>query len=97
MKSVLQSEKECFVCKTTQNLEEHHCLYGTSNRKMSEKYGLKVWLCHEHHTGNTGVHFNKELDLQIKELAQAYYEEHIGSKQDFMRDFGRNYIDFGEF
>jgi len=66
MKSIIQSEKECFVCKTTSNLHDHHILFGTSNRKNSEKYGLKVWLCMEHHTGSAGAHQNRALDLYLK-------------------------------
>ena len=57
MKSILQKEKECYYCKTTLNLEEHHCLYGTANRRIAERFGLKVWLCSEHHRGrNTQPH-----------------------------------------
>lgn len=96
MDSVLQEVKECWICHTTQNLESHHCLHGSANRKMAEKYGLKVWLCHEHHTGDTGVHFNKDRDDFFKRYAQAYYEEHFGTREDFIRDFGRNYLDMEE-
>ena len=91
MKSILQTEKECFVCKTTYGLEEHHCIGGTANRKQSEKYGLKVWLCHEHHRGNTGVHFNKELDLKIKKIAQSTFEcEH--TREEFRAIFGKSWL-----
>ena len=41
MNSVLQSEKECFVCGTNLNLHSHHIFFGTANRKLSEKYGMK--------------------------------------------------------
>lgn len=92
MESVIQKEKECFVCGTTFNLESHHIIYGTSNRKNSEKYGFKVWLCHEHHTGNTGVHFNKPLDMHLKKLAQTYFEAENGSRNDFIRVFGKSYL-----
>ena len=92
MDSVLQQNKECYVCHTTIGLQDHHCLYGSANRKVSEKYGLKVWLCREHHTGNTGVHFNKELDTRLKQLAQTYYEEHYGDRDKFRSDFGRSYL-----
>lgn len=91
MKSILQDEKECFFCKTTMDLEEHHVVYGTANRKQSEKNGLKVWLCHEHHTGNSGVHFNKDLDTQLKELAQKTFEE-SHTHEEWMRVFGKNYL-----
>ena len=93
MKSVLQNEKKCFVCGRTDVLHDHHCLFGTANRKISEKYGLKVWLCPIHHNmSNEGVHFNKALDLRLKQMAQAYYEQNIGNRTAFIRDFGKNYL-----
>lgn len=91
MKSIIQENKECFVCKTTYNLHEHHIFYGTANRKQSEKYGMKVWLCGRHHNlSNEGVHFNRELDLQIKRMAQKKFEETY-KDLDFIRIFGRSY------
>lgn len=92
MESVLQKVKECYVCRTTTNLQDHHICYGTANRKQSEKYGLKVWLCQEHHTGNTGVHFNKDLDIHLKKIAQEHFEAEIGSREDFRASFGRSYL-----
>lgn len=92
MDSIIQTEKECFVCGTTYNLHSHHCIYGTSNRKQSEKYGLKVWLCQEHHTGREGVHFNKDLDILLKKLSQAHFESKCGTREDFRRIFGKSYL-----
>lgn len=93
MKSVLQQENECYVCKTTNNLHTHHCLYGTANRKKSEQYGFKLRLCYWHHNGsNEGVHFNKQLDLQLKKVAQRYFESHHGDRKDFIREFGKSYL-----
>lgn len=91
MISILQTEKECFVCHTTYGLECHHVIGGSANRKQSEKYGLKVWLCHEHHRGNSGVHFNKELDLKIKKIAQSTFErEH--TREEFRAIFGKSWL-----
>lgn len=92
MKSIIQTTKECYVCKTTFNLQDHHIIYGTSNRKQSEKYGLKVWLCQEHHTGSTGVHFNKSLDNHLKKLAQEHFEAEYGTREYFRSVFGRSYL-----
>lgn len=92
MKSVIQTEKECYVCGTTCNLQDHHIFFGTSNRKQSEKYGMKVWLCQEHHTGNTGVHFNRDLDLHLKKLAQKHFEAEYGARNEFRRIFGKSYL-----
>jgi len=91
MKSIIQNEKFCYVCGTTYGLEEHHVIGGTANRKQSEKYGLKVWLCPEHHRGNSGVHFNKERDLEIKKLAQETFErEH--TREEFRAIFGKSWL-----
>ena len=92
MKSIIQENKECWVCGTTQDIHEHHILYGTANRRLSEKYGLKVWLCGKHHNlSNEGVHFNRELDMRLKQLAQKRFEEEYPN-ESFLKIFGRNYV-----
>lgn len=93
MESIIQSGKECYVCKTTSDLHSHHIFFGTSNRKQSEKYGMKVWLCGRHHNlSNEGVHFNKELDTHLKQLAQEVFEQETGNREQFRMIFGRSYI-----
>lgn len=93
MVTVLQEKKECWVCKRTENLHDHHVCYGSANRKKSEKYGLKVWLCPYHHNmSDEGVHFNKALDTRLKQMAQAYFEKHYGARADFIREFGKSYL-----
>lgn len=74
MKSIIQDNKECFICRSP-NVEDHHIFYGTGNRQLSEQYGLKVWLCYEHHRGNHGVHFNKALDDRLKATAEKRFYE----------------------
>ena len=91
-KSIMQESKEGFICKVTSELQEHHVIYGTANRKLSEKYGLKVWLCLEHHTGRSGVHFNKDLDLNLKQMAQEYFEANYGTREDFRTIFGKSWL-----
>lgn len=91
--SIIQDDlSQCYVCKTTQNIHIHHCFYGTANRKQSDKYGCVVALCQEHHTGNTGVHFQKDLDMHLKKIAQEHFEAEIGSREDFRASFGRSYL-----
>lgn len=69
-----------------------HIIYGTANRRLSEKYGLKVWLCAKHHNmSKDGVHQNRELDLRLKQLAQKRFEEEYPN-ESFLKIFGRNYI-----
>ena len=92
MKSIIQRSKECWRCGSRLGLHEHHIFYGTANRKQSEKYGMKVWLCGRHHNlSNEGVHFDKEFDLRLKQYAQKIFEETY-KDLDFIKVFGRNYL-----
>lgn len=91
MDSIIQTERKCIVCGSTRGTEVHHLYFGVPGRKNSERYGLKVCLCREHHTGNSGVHQNRELDLKLKRIGQAAFEEQH-SRDEFMKIFGRNYL-----
>lgn len=91
-KSIVQSKRECLICGDINNLELHHIIYGTANRKLSDKFGLTCYLCHYHHTGGDGIHFNKEMDLKLKKHAQKKFEEQVGTREQFIKIFGRNYL-----
>lgn len=92
MESIIQTEKECFVCKTTRDLHCHHVFYGTSNRKNSEAHGMKVWLCGYHHNmSNAGVHFDKSLDTRLKQVAQETFEK-THTRDEFRSIFGKSYL-----
>lgn len=92
MKSIIQTEKECYECKTIIGLEDHHCLHGTANRRIAERFGLKVWLCNEHHRGRKGVHGgNTYLDIKLKQKAQEVFEK-AHTREDFIKVFGKNYL-----
>lgn len=92
MKSIIQKRKECYICGQVTNLHSHHILFG-KNRNNSEKFGLKVWLCLNHHEGTNGVHGKNghELDLKLKKIAQRTFEENH-TREEFMKIFGRNYL-----
>lgn len=98
---MLGANDECYLCRylyglrNTRRLERHHCFEGgtSGRRKMSEKYGLTVMLCYQHHRDSKiGVHFDKKNELIIKRMAQEYYEANIGSRDDFRRDFIKSYL-----
>ena len=71
-------------------------IYGKGNRPLSEKYGLKVYLCVRHHReGKEAVHKNVHNDLILKKTAQKVFEKKH-SRKEFMETFGQNYIDIEE-
>lgn len=92
MDSILQTEKECYICGRKTELESHHCVFGVPGRRNSELYGLKVWLCYEHHRGNKGVHQNIKLDWYLKRIAQEQFERRY-DRNKWMEVFGRNYLE----
>lgn len=104
MKSILQDTKECFICRieatirgytgelTDRGLHNHHIFFGTANRPISEKYGLKVYLCNGHHEDHKrGVHHNRPLDLSLKGIAQRKFEENH-TRAEFFKLFGESWL-----
>lgn len=73
----------------------HHVYEGTGRRKLSDKYGLTVWLCAKHHNmSDEGVHFNRMLDLALKQAAQKKAMRHYSwDVESFIKIFGKNYIE----
>ena len=92
MESVIQSRKECFVCGSP-FVECHHIYHG-SYRKNSDKYGLMVWLCPDHHRGTKGVHGRDghALDITLKKHGQEYFEANLGTREGFRELFGKSYL-----
>jgi uncharacterized protein YlaI len=91
MNSIIQKNKQCYVCGNTQSLECHHIFSGTANRKQSEKFGLKVFLCNScHHK----IQLNYEPGLELKQMAQKkamdFYKWSI---EDFRKIIGKNYLE----
>lgn len=92
MKSIIQHEKECYFCGRTDNLDIHHCIHGTANRKNADKYGLKIYVCKDHHTmGPDAIHRNAQIDNQVKQMAQKKFEE-THTREQFIGIFGKSYL-----
>lgn len=99
MKSIMhQKDGTCYLCMKLEGnyfpqlvTQEHHVIFGTSNRKLSEKYGLKVYLCLEHHlTGPNAVHRNQAVREMLCRSAQEVFEQHY-SNISFKEVFGKNW------
>lgn len=98
-KSIMQrKDGTCYMCKllhddwTRKELHEHHVFGGTANRELSERYGLKVYLCVEHHlTGQEAVHTNKKSMDLVRRHGQDAFERNY-PEMDFVEVFGKNYL-----
>lgn len=100
-KSIMHDKTEgtCYLCMLLNNdyrrragLQEHHVIYGTAGRRLSEKYGLKVYLCLQHHEqGPAAVHNNQTNARILQKKAQKAFEQKY-SHEKWMAVIGRNYI-----
>ena len=99
-KSILHDKDgTCYLCMALDNdyrlhahLEEHHVIPGPAGRRISEEYGLKVYLCLPHHRGSAAaVHQNHDTMLLIQRDAQQAFER-TRTREDWMRTVGRNYL-----
>lgn len=90
-------EKRCWRCGANgaaDPLDRHH-IFGAYNRGKSEKYGLVVYLCHSkcHIFGEKAVHNNAETMLRLHQYGQEKaMREQAWTTEDFMREFGKNYL-----
>lgn len=81
-------EHECYVC--GRRATDLHHIFGGRNRQISDKLGLTVHLCREHHR-EVHDHPNHGLDAILKRQAQKVFEKDH-TREEFIRTFGKNYI-----
>lgn len=101
-KSILHNKEDrtCYLCILLDGnynphivLHEHHIFNGNPNRDHSEEYGLKVYLCLEHHeTGKLSVHNCKYTRELLKKIGQRAFEE-THTREEFRRIFNGNYLE----
>ena len=93
MTSIVQdlNDERCFVCGSVRNLELHHIMHGTANRRLSTTWGLTCWLCRTHHTGRLGVHTDPILNERLQKEAQRAFEKRYGHSK-WMMIFRKNYL-----
>lgn len=100
MKSVIPGnrEHECFICRCV-GTESHH-IFGGSDRDVSERYGLKVNLCDQHHRGTYGAHGREGKPIQdyLHQTGQETIED-IWRREGtddprarFIREFRKSYL-----
>ncbi len=91
-KGIVEDMEHCYVCGTNQ-VEMHHCINGRGQRSIADQYNLVIPLCPEHHrNGSYSPHRNAEINSQYAKISQAYFEQNIGNREDFMKLFGRSWI-----
>lgn len=90
--SVFTDDMEHCYFTGTPYCHRHHIFYGPYRNK-SEEYGFVIPLAsqlHEFEPESVHGNPNQGLGLQLKQMAQQYFEEHYGTREEFIRIFGKN-------
>lgn len=87
-KSVFTEDLEhCYLCSKKKN--DLHEVFGGRNRINSIKYNFILPLCRECHSSNQN---NPIFNDYWHKQGQLYWEEFIGTREEFIRVFRRNYL-----
>lgn len=101
VKSIMQDEHDnrCYLCMLLdgdyreKETQEHHVIFGSGRRELSNEHGLTVRLCVEkhHEDGPEAVHRNKKNAEILKRKAQERFMEAYPDK-DWMKVIRKNYL-----
>lgn len=84
-----EDTEKCYLCGSTYKLTWHE-IYSGKNRQNSMKNGLCLRLC-------LNCHSKEQEDSQFNDYwhkqGQLYWEENIGSREEFIKVFRRNYLE----
>lgn len=88
--SVFSNDTErCYLCGSTYKLTWHE-IYAGKNRQNSMKYGLCLRLCLNCHSKEQE---NDQFNNYWHKQGQLYWEKNIGSREEFIKVFRRNYLE----
>lgn len=98
--SILQedADERCWLCGENgfwNGIDRHEVFGGRGRREKSKRLGLWLTLCRRcHQTRPTAVHQNADTMALLHKAGQRAAMEHYGwSSEDFIREFGKNYLE----
>lgn len=83
-----ESLSMCCNCGSMANLTKHEIFEGR-NRRNSMKYGFVLPLCLRCHRM---LQDDTDFNSKWKKEAQKYFEKNVGSREEFIKVFKRNYL-----
>ena len=91
-KSIIENdfENRCFLCGLwSEHLDVHH-IFGAGVRKQCDKRGLYVHVCRNCHRL---LHDKEGEPMEfLHQIGQRTYEEMIGTREQFIKEFIRSYL-----
>lgn len=95
LKSILTDDMEHCMYTGSAPVERHHVFYGMGGEMKAkcERYGFIAPLRPDlHPNGVFAGQAAKTVDISLKQRCQAYYEEHYGTREEFIKEFGKSYL-----
>lgn len=90
--SILTDDMDHCMFTGSNQIERHH-VFGGANRKRSEERGFIAPLRHDlHPNGVFAGNQAKDVDMRLKTMCQEYYEAHYGTREDFIKEFGKSVL-----
>ena len=93
MKSIIQTDTGvCFFCQGRPT-ETHHVIGGAHiNRVYCDEDGLVIRVCRTCHNKLHNGPGSAVLTRKLRQLGQEKYEARIGTRADFMKRYGKNWL-----
>ncbi len=90
--SVLTDDMDTCMFTGSPYIERHH-VFGGANKALSEKYGYIAPLRYDLHPNgaNRGSDAG-DIDIILKQRCQTHYEQHHGTREQFIKEFGKSYL-----
>lgn len=99
MKSIIKTAKCCYCCGAETNLEVHHVMHGTANRRIADADGMTVYLCSRCHRMLHDSKNGAEMDDALKKAGEYVWIKKYGKGNmeqciaQFRQRYGKNYLD----
>ena len=93
--SIFTDDMDTCIFTGSPYVERHHVFPGVANRKKCEKYGFVAPLRYDLHPNGTRFNptpENLQIDPYLRRECQKWYEENVGSREEFIQEFGKNYL-----
>jgi hypothetical protein len=95
LKSIFTDDMEHCMFTGSPYIERHHVFGGTANRKKCEKYGFIAPLRRDLHPNGASfepTEENKKIDRYLKAECQKWFEQNIGTREQFREEFGKSWL-----
>ena len=93
LKSIFTDDMDHCIFTGSDVVERHH-VFGGFNRVRSEKYGFIAPLRPDLHPNGVFANPDRkdEIDEHLKRACQEWYEKNVGTREEFIAEFGRSYL-----